>query len=68
MGFELGLMGQAFFRGGLLTLHAAVNRFSAAGTLRCPSRKIGIFRGGHLKVPATENRFTMAGKIVCHGK
>jgi len=55
MGFELGLMGQAFFRGGLLTLPAAVNRFSAAGTLRCPPRKIGIFRGGHLKVPAAEN-------------
>jgi len=35
MGFELGLMGQAFFRGGLLTLPAAENRFTMAGKSAC---------------------------------
>ena len=57
----VGYLGFEIYCDGHDRLPAAVNQFTAADILICPSRKIYIFRGGRFKMPATVNRFTATG-------
>ena len=56
------------YRGGPYKMPTAVNRFTVAGILIRPPRKILFFRGGCLKMSATVNRFIVVGKSARHGK
>ena len=61
----VGYLGFEIYCDGHDRLPAAVNQFTAADILICPSRKIYIFRGGRFKMSAAVNQNIAAGNLSC---